>query len=96
MKYKTMEISATAGPGIPFIPKQVLVEDAGPGIADPDLALADGYSEGRFLDGTQATLRGLGAGLGAVQRLMDELTIVDGPGGGAQIVARKWLPGQSP
>lgn len=59
---------------------QIESTDFGPGIADVDRAMEDGFSTGG----------GLGAGLGAVRRLMDEITIVTGPEG-TRIVARKWL-----
>ena len=54
--------------------------DSGPGIADVELALQDGYSTGG----------GLGSGLPAVQRLMDEFALSTGPTG-THIEARKWL-----
>jgi serine/threonine-protein kinase RsbT len=53
--------------------------DLGPGIADLELVLRDGYSTGG----------GLGSGLPAVRRLMDEFEISSTPGG-TRIVARKW------
>jgi serine/threonine-protein kinase RsbT len=59
--------------------------DPGPGIADVELALRDGYS----------TSDGLGSGLPGVCRLMDDLTIVSSPSG-TLIEARKWLPAPSP
>jgi serine/threonine-protein kinase RsbT len=59
--------------------------DPGPGIADVELALRDGYS----------TSDGLGSGLPGVCRLMDDLTIVSSPSG-TFIEARKWLPAPSP
>ncbi len=55
--------------------------DSGPGIADPDRALTDGYS----------TAGGLGLGLGTVNRLMDELDFDLEPGGGLRLVARRWI-----
>lgn len=54
--------------------------DAGPGIGDLSQALVDGFS----------TAGGLGHGLPAVQRLMDEMTIATAPDG-TRIVARTWL-----
>ena len=54
--------------------------DNGPGIADVDQALADRFS----------TAGGRGTGLGAVNRLMDELDIASTPGTGTRIVCRKW------
>ncbi len=49
---------------------RVIVEDQGPGIADIDLAMRDGYSSGS----------GLGAGLPGTRRLVDEFTIESNPG----------------
>jgi serine/threonine-protein kinase RsbT len=54
--------------------------DLGPGIADLDEAMRDGFSTGS----------GLGNGLGAVRRLMDDFSISSGPEG-TRVVARKWL-----
>lgn len=61
---------------------EVIVEDQGPGIADLDAALQDGFS----------TNRGLGSGLPGVRRLMDEFEISSTVGVGTRIVARKWQP----
>jgi len=58
--------------------------DPGPGIADVELALRDGYS----------TSGGLGSGLPSVRRLMDDFTIVTGPSG-TSIETHKWLPSPS-
>jgi serine/threonine-protein kinase RsbT len=54
--------------------------DRGPGIADVSLALQEGYSTGR----------GLGLGLPAAKRLMDELDIRSVVGEGTTITLRKW------
>ena len=59
---------------------QVESQDAGPGIAHLSQALEDGVSTGG----------GLGHGLPAVQRLMDEMTITTAPHG-TRIAARTWL-----
>lgn len=61
---------------------EIRAEDFGPGIADVDRAVTDGYS----------TAGGLGFGLGAVHRLMDEVVIEsNGNGGtGLRIVASRW------
>lgn len=48
----------------------IRVEDAGPGIAEIDLAMVDGFSTGG----------GLGAGLPGTRRLMSEFSIVSRPG----------------
>jgi serine/threonine-protein kinase RsbT len=77
---------------------ELVVEDRGPGVADPQAALVDGYSRGRLLASSlEASLHGgLGAGLGAVQRLTDELRIEPREGGGTRIIARRWLTTQAP
>ena len=49
---------------------RVVVEDHGPGIADIDAAMKDGYSTGT----------GLGAGLPGTRRLVDEFNIESEPG----------------
>lgn len=54
--------------------------DQGPGIPDVQLALQQGYSTGK----------GLGLGLPAAQRLMDELEIRTAPGAGTTVTSRKW------
>lgn len=65
-------------------------EDDGPGI-DPEVALRDGVSEGielATLD-SRVGLRGLGTGLGAIQRLMTELRIERRAEGGSRVVGRR-------
>lgn len=59
----------------------VEASDSGPGIADIDLALQDGYS----------TSHTLGAGLPGVRRLMDEFSIESTVGVGTRVRAVKWL-----
>ncbi len=54
--------------------------DAGPGIANVELALGDRFS----------TAGSRGTGLGVVNRLMDELDIASRPGFGTRIVCRRW------
>jgi serine/threonine-protein kinase RsbT len=61
---------------------QVVARDEGPGIADPALALRDGYS----------TSGSLGLGLPGARRLMDELEIDSTPRKGTKITLRKWVP----
>lgn len=56
--------------------------DQGPGIADVQLALQDGYS----------TTNTLGSGLPGVHRLMDEMQIESQLGVGTTVRAVKWLP----
>jgi serine/threonine-protein kinase RsbT len=55
--------------------------DQGPGIADVELALQEGYS----------TSRGLGLGLPGAKRLMDEMAIQSEVGRGTTVTLRKWL-----
>lgn len=55
-------------------------EDQGPGIADLDLALKDGYTSGS----------GMGLGLGGSKRLMNEFTISTSPGEGTRVTVVKW------
>jgi len=54
--------------------------DHGPGIADVSLALQEGYSTGK----------GLGLGLPAAKRLMDEVDIRSAVGEGTQVTLKKW------
>ena len=63
--------------GVPAV--EVIARDEGPGIADIDLAMQDGYSNGR----------GLGLGLPGARRLMDEFEITSEVGVGTTIVMRK-------
>ena len=59
----------------------VEARDCGPGIADINLAMRDGYS----------TAQTLGAGLPGVKRLMDDFTIESKVGAGTQVRAVKWF-----
>ena len=54
--------------------------DDGPGIADVDLALTDGWSSGD----------GLGLGLSGARRLVDEFELTSEPGTGTSVVVVKW------
>lgn len=55
-------------------------EDQGPGIADVELALQDGFSTGT----------GLGLGLSGAKRLSSEFDIVSTPGEGTRVVITRW------
>jgi serine/threonine-protein kinase RsbT len=68
---------------------EVVVEDEGPGIADIESALAGRDPGPRPVAGPGERARGLGYGLSAVRRLMDELTIENRPGGGLRARALK-------
>jgi serine/threonine-protein kinase RsbT len=63
----------------------VRAEDDGPGIADIERALEDGYSTGR----------GLGLGLPGARRLMDRLVVDSKLGHGTVIEMWKWVPGRA-
>jgi serine/threonine-protein kinase RsbT len=58
----------------------VIVSDKGPGIADLDVALRDGYS----------TRNSLGIGLGAARRLMDDFEVDTEIGKGTTVSMTKW------
>jgi serine/threonine-protein kinase RsbT len=58
----------------------VIARDNGPGIADIEQAMQDGYSTGN----------GLGLGLPGARRLMDEFSIESTVGTGTIIVMKKW------
>ena len=60
---------------------QVVARDTGPGIADVEQALTDGYS----------TYDGLGLGLPGARRLMDEFAVVSEAGRGTTVTMTKWL-----
>jgi serine/threonine-protein kinase RsbT len=70
----------------------LVCRDRGPGIADLAAARTDGYSRGRMLAPDALRHEGLGHGLGAVERLVDELQIETVVGVGTTIVVRKWIP----
>lgn len=59
---------------------EVIARDSGPGIADVEQALKDGYS----------TYQGLGLGLPGARRLMDEFAIASEPGRGTTVTMTKW------
>ena len=59
---------------------KVIARDEGPGIADLERALTDGYTTGG----------GLGLGLPGARRLVDEFDIQTAPGEGTRITVTKW------
>ena len=59
---------------------EIVVSDAGPGIADVELAMRPGYTSGR----------GLGMGLPGTKRLMDEMEMESALGRGTVVTIRKW------
>lgn len=54
--------------------------DEGPGIADIELALTDGFTTGS----------GLGLGLGGARRLVNEFSIDSAPGRGTTVIVTRW------
>jgi len=55
-------------------------EDHGPGIADIDQALRDGFTSGN----------GMGLGLGGAKRLANEFSIDSRPGEGTRVMIARW------
>jgi len=55
-------------------------EDKGPGIANTEVALKDGYTTGK----------GMGLGLGGARRLSNEFSIESKPGEGTKVVIARW------
>lgn len=60
---------------------EIVAQDEGPGIADVELAMRDGYS----------TAKSLGVGLPGAKRVMDEFELVSAPGKGTTVTMKKWL-----
>jgi len=63
----------------------IRAEDEGPGIADIERAMEDGYSTGR----------GLGLGLPGSRRLMDRMIVESKVGRGTVIEMWKWVPSRA-
>jgi serine/threonine-protein kinase RsbT len=59
---------------------RLVFEDSGPGIADIELAMKDGYSSGG----------GLGLGLSGAKRLSNEFSISSTPGQGTRVMITRW------
>ena len=59
---------------------RLVFEDHGPGIADVERALQDGFTSGG----------GLGLGLGGARRLVNDFSIRSAPGEGTSITVVKW------
>jgi serine/threonine-protein kinase RsbT len=73
--FETLRNGARVGIRLSFV-------DRGPGIADIERALRDGFTTGG----------GLGLGLGGAKRLCDEFHIHSVPGEGTTIAITKWKP----
>ena len=65
---------------------EVIAQDEGPGIANVELALQDGFTTGT----------GLGLGLPGARRLVDEFDIASEPGRGTTVVLTKWFDRKAP
>jgi serine/threonine-protein kinase RsbT len=59
---------------------RLVFSDAGPGIADIELAMKDGYTSGG----------GMGLGLGGAKRLSNEFRIDSQPGAGTRVTITRW------
>ena len=59
---------------------RLVFEDRGPGIADVEVALRDGYTTGS----------GMGLGLGGARRLVNDFEISSTPGGGTRVAIARW------
>jgi serine/threonine-protein kinase RsbT len=59
---------------------RLIFEDEGPGMADVQAALVDGFSTGG----------GLGLGLSGAKRLSNEFEIKSAPGKGTQVMIARW------
>ena len=58
----------------------LVFSDEGPGIADIELAMKDGYTTGT----------GMGLGLGGAKRLSNEFAIDSRPGAGTRVTITRW------
>jgi serine/threonine-protein kinase RsbT len=71
----TIEYLSSPRPGI-----RLIFEDHGPGIADLELAMKDGYTTGG----------GLGLGLSGAKRLSNDFEIESAPGKGTRVAISRW------
>ena len=74
MRWRLLNTNGRSGIELTF-------EDHGPGIADLDQAMTEGYTSGG----------GLGMGLPGSKRLMGEMEIASEAGKGTTVTVRKWL-----
>ena len=72
-RFETLEMGPRRGLRVTFA-------DSGPGIADIELALKDGYTTGH----------GLGLGLSGARRLVNEFAIESQVGAGTRVTITKW------
>ncbi len=90
-----VSLRAAAG-GRPCVELEAV--DRGPGIPQLDLARRDGVTGGRAWDPWEADgpRPSLGCGLGAIERLMDDVRVESAPGAGTRVIARKLGPPRPP
>ncbi len=74
-----IEVAALTDGPVPGL--RLTFRDEGPGIADLDRALTDGYTSGD----------GLGMGLGGARRLVHEFAIDSAPGAGTTVTVTSWV-----
>ncbi|MET9257478.1 anti-sigma regulatory factor [Streptomyces sp. NPDC003717] len=79
----TMETERLADGTAPGL--RLTFRDEGPGIADVEQALSDGFTSGQ----------GLGMGLGGARRLVHDFAIESGPGAGTTVRVTSWV-GRTP
>jgi serine/threonine-protein kinase RsbT len=72
-----MQLESLNGPRVGI---RLVFQDNGPGIADVQLALRDGFTTGA----------GLGLGLGGSKRLANEFEIESKPGAGTKVSITRW------
>jgi serine/threonine-protein kinase RsbT len=82
----TLSYVATPAPHILLV-----CRDRGPGIGNIAAAKSDGYSKGRVLPPDAERVQGIGFGLGAIARLVDEMAIESTVDVGTTVVAKKWI-----
>lgn len=73
----TMLLESLSGPRVGI---RLIFQDSGPGIADVELALRDGFTTGA----------GLGLGLGGSKRLANEFEIESKLGSGTKVTITRW------
>lgn len=78
-----VEIQQVEGAGVHGL--RLRFFDEGPGIADVEAALSDGYTTGH----------GLGLGLGGARRLVQSFTIDTAPGAGTTVTVTAWANGRT-
>jgi len=74
-----VELGKLQKPG--YVGIRVVAHDEGPGIADIESAMIDGFSTGNSL----------GLGLPGTKRIVDEFQLQSAPGEGVTVTAVKWL-----